>query len=236
MRQVPEMWARLAYPSQLPLYAWLADFAVRVGHMQQWMCNGPPAAYWLPAFFFPQARRPTSRLLVQFLQSVLAAYATWGAHVQGFLTAVLQAYARKHSIPLDTAWLTYKVTSYCTGDALPGPPADGVFVDGLTIDAGRWDMADCCLAEPLPGVLASALPVLHILPTHKDTPAAYHGACYACPLYKTAARVASASATGQSTSVVATVDLPVRSGMHADTCVLHGVALILCHTGDVEAQ
>ncbi len=60
------MWARLAYPSQLPLHAWLTDFAERVEHMRQWMCKGAPSAYWLPAFFFPQARHVTYLLKNHF--------------------------------------------------------------------------------------------------------------------------------------------------------------------------
>jgi len=151
-----------------------------------------------------------------------------GALVQGFLTAVLQAHARKHSVPLDTVWLGFKVTTFCTGDVIPAPPADGVYVDGLTVDAGRWDMDACCLAEPLPGILASALPVLHILPCHKDTPLLRPCAVYACPLYKTADRVGSVSTTGQSNNSVVVIDLPVRSSTHADSCVLQGVALLLC--------
>lgn len=54
--QVPEIWQRSAYPSQLSLGAWLTDFAVRMSQMRLWMRDGPPPAFWLPAFFFPQAR------------------------------------------------------------------------------------------------------------------------------------------------------------------------------------
>ena len=54
--QVPLLWQRPGYPSQLPLGAWLRDFAVRLSHMQGWLHSGQPTAFWLPAFFFPQAR------------------------------------------------------------------------------------------------------------------------------------------------------------------------------------
>ena len=149
------------------------------------------------------------------------------------MTAVLQAHARKHHVAIDTVWLSFEVTSFSSGDSIYKAPADGVYVDGLTIDAGRWDPDSRCLSEPLPGVMTSPLPILHIIPRHipAHTPLSEAPASYFCPLYKTAGRAGSLSTTGQSSNFVISVNLPVRPGTHADYWVLQGVALILCRDG-----
>lgn len=48
LSQVPELWARAAYPSLKPLAAWVADYAARVDFMRGWLTHGPPAVFWLP--------------------------------------------------------------------------------------------------------------------------------------------------------------------------------------------
>ena len=65
--KVPLQWEKVAYPSLKPLSSWINDLISRIEFMGQWLYNGPPMTYWLPAFFFPQ----------------------------GFMTAALQTYARK---------------------------------------------------------------------------------------------------------------------------------------------
>ena len=151
---------------------------------------------------------------------------------QGFVTAVLQAHARKHRVPVDAVYLNFGVTEYASGDSVPSPPASGVFVDGIVVEAARWDPAAKCLSEPLPGVMTSALPVLHITPQHASAPSAAATPRYSCPLYKTAGRAGSLTTTGQSSNFVMSVDLPMRPGTHSDHWVLQGVALVLCHDGE----
>jgi dynein heavy chain len=74
-QQVPAVWAKVAYPSLKPLKAWFADFLKRtVGFMQRWIDHGIPPSFWISGFFFPQ----------------------------GFLTAILQNYARANQMPIDT--------------------------------------------------------------------------------------------------------------------------------------
>lgn len=46
--QVPELWARAAYPSLKPLGSWVADYAARVAFVREWLAKGPPACFWLP--------------------------------------------------------------------------------------------------------------------------------------------------------------------------------------------
>ena len=50
------------------------DFFRRLEMVDTWLRTGPPVAFWIPGFFFPQ----------------------------GFMTAVLQTHARKTLIPIDT--------------------------------------------------------------------------------------------------------------------------------------
>lgn len=46
--QVPELWARAAYPSLKPLGSWVADYHARVAFMRSWLTKGPPSCFWLP--------------------------------------------------------------------------------------------------------------------------------------------------------------------------------------------
>ena len=151
---------------------------------------------------------------------------------QGFVTAVIQAHAQKHRVPIDAVHLTYSVTEYASGGSVPTPPANGVYVDGIVIEAARWDTAANCLFEPLPGVMVSPLPVLHIIPQHTSAPSTAATSRYPCPLYKTAGRAGSMTTTGQSSNFVMSVDLPTRPGTHADHWVLQGVALVLCRDSE----
>lgn len=68
---------------------------------------------------------------------------------------------------------------------MPSPPDDGVLINGLWLDGGRWDGQERCLVEPEPGVMLSPLPVVHFRP-QRDAPPPED--CYSCPLYKTSAR------------------------------------------------
>lgn len=71
--RVPTNWKGVSYPSLKPLASWIVDLCERVSFMRKWATNGHPPAFWLAGFFFPH----------------------------GFITGVLQTYARKHSRPID---------------------------------------------------------------------------------------------------------------------------------------
>jgi dynein heavy chain len=116
-----------------------------------------------------------------------------------------------------------QVTQSQSGSSVAEPPGDGIFVDGLWIDGGRWDSTAGCLQESQPGVMRAPLPVVHFKPVQNYEPPAEQ---YQCPLYKTSERAGVLSTTGQSTNFVLCVSLPVARGTGSDFWVLQGVALL----------
>ena len=86
----------------------------------QWIDTGAPVVAWLPGFFFTQS----------------------------FLTAVLQNFARKYTLPFDSVRFSCRIVS-----ATPASkPEDGCYIHGLYLDGGRWNAAHNCLADPQPKV------------------------------------------------------------------------------------
>ena len=72
--QLPAMWAKVSYPSLKPLSSYIAELLERLAFFQTWLDEGNPTIYQMPYFFF----------------------------VQAFMTGVLQNFARKYTIPIDT--------------------------------------------------------------------------------------------------------------------------------------
>ncbi|KAG2448089.1 hypothetical protein HYH02_007114 [Chlamydomonas schloesseri] len=206
--QVPEAWARYAYPSLKPLASWVKDYHARIAFMRSWLQDGTPQCFWLPGFFFPQ----------------------------GFMTGVLQMHARKYSIPIDTLSFGFAVTRHETPEDVAAAaasgedtvPEDGILINGLWIDGARWDRAAQVLEESEPGVMYAPLPVIHFKPMQDYEPPATE---YECPLYKTSVRAGVLSTTGQSTNFVLCASLPIRPGTNSDFWILQGVAL-LCMLDD----
>lgn len=55
-QRVPPDWEAAAYPSLKPLASWVEDLFARLTFLDNWLRRGPPAAFWLSGFFFPQVR------------------------------------------------------------------------------------------------------------------------------------------------------------------------------------
>lgn len=51
--KVPLNWEAVGYPCLKPLGSWMKDFILRMDFISSWLYNGPPATFWLPAFYFP---------------------------------------------------------------------------------------------------------------------------------------------------------------------------------------
>ena len=78
--------------------------------------------------------------------------------------------------------------------AIGPPPADGILVHGLYMDGFRWDNDGQVIADSLPRVMNSPLPMMHMEPMmdFEAGPEDYHA-----PLYKTATRAGVLSTTGK---------------------------------------
>ncbi|OHT04040.1 Dynein heavy chain family protein [Tritrichomonas foetus] len=134
--KVPDLWMKKSYPTKLTLHSYIEDLHKRIEFLDNWIRTDRPKVFKLGAFFHPEE----------------------------FLTAVLQVFARKHSIPFDTLHWTTKITEHLTGNKVTTTPEDGIYVEGLLIEGAKWDVVTNGLTECRQTELISTLPVLHLLP------------------------------------------------------------------------
>merc|ERR1712072_1670415 len=101
-QKVPAGWTSKSYPSLKPLGPWTKDLFQRLSFMQGWIDAGVPGSFWVSGFFFPQ----------------------------GFLTAILQNYARKYQMPIDTVGFSFLLKDFIEGkDESQRPkPDDGCYI------------------------------------------------------------------------------------------------------------
>lgn len=118
-QKMPVLWAPFSYPTMKPLNSYFSDLVDRLNMLQTWMDNGPPIEFWISGFFFTHA----------------------------FLTGVLQNYARKYRIPIDTVCFEF-ITLKKDWD-FSKKPEDGVYVGGMSIEGARWDNEDMVIVESL---------------------------------------------------------------------------------------
>jgi dynein heavy chain len=186
--QVPEAWVAVAYPSLMPLAAWVSDLLARVTFIENWIQNGTPVVFWISGFFFPQA----------------------------FLTGTLQNYARKYKKPIDSVTFSFHVLGDRKVDAIVERPRDGIYIHGLHLEGARWDTAAQSLVDSKPKELFTPFPVMWLLP-EEEPPAAVgqevavvNPNIYRCPVYKILTRRGTLSTTGHSTNFIIFVDLPTK--------------------------
>jgi dynein heavy chain len=98
IKRVPPNWENQAYPSLKPLASWFKDLLLRVEFFNAWLEKGQLPSYWVSAFYFPQ----------------------------GFMTAVMQTYARKKIIPIDELVFQTKVLMKDASE-ITEVPEDGTF-------------------------------------------------------------------------------------------------------------
>eukprot|EP00742_Colponemidia_sp_Colp-10_P004283 GILJ01004568.1.p1 GENE.GILJ01004568.1~~GILJ01004568.1.p1 ORF type:complete len:2868 (+),score=508.60 GILJ01004568.1:1-8604(+) len=192
-QKVPPLWERNAYPSLKPLGSWVNDLIKRVRFLEAWLVGGPPACFWLSGFFFPQ----------------------------GFLTAVLQAHARKTLIAIDTLEFRCQVENIPSEHITSTPPS-GVYIHGLFIQGAQWDLNNNSLSESVFGELFAPMPVIWLRPVSLEEPRS--GQTYQCPVYKTSLRAGVLSTTGHSTNFVMYISLPSKAP--EERWIRRGVALL----------
>ncbi|XP_052828987.1 dynein axonemal heavy chain 6-like [Octopus bimaculoides] len=132
----------------------------------------------------------------------------------GFLTGVLQNYARKYNLAIDQLNFNFTVlpvyrhqkdyihalTTMTFGEELDIDKdiekiKDGVLVHGLFMDGFGWDINNMILADSRPGEMTASLPMMHLEPSPNVV---ILESDYTSPLYKTAQRAGVLSTTGDS--------------------------------------
>jgi dynein heavy chain len=176
-QRVPSSWTAAAYPSLKPLTPWFKDLLQRLIFLSNWVETGIPAVFWVSGFFFPQ----------------------------GFLTAILQNYARKYRFPIDTVSFSFVMKDEIAQDIV-NKPEDGCLIYGLFLEGARWDKKVKSLIDPKPKELFSPMPTIHMLP-QKDR-ATPTSDIYRCPVYKILTRTGTLSTTGHSTNFVTWIEIP----------------------------
>ena len=104
---------------------------------------------------------------------------------QSFLTAVMQTTARRNDWPLDKTKIVTDVTKKHV-EQIEGPPRDGAYVSGLTLEGARWDEKAGCLEDSRPKELYCKMPVVQVKAIQVDKAAL--GDIYSCPVYVTECR------------------------------------------------
>lgn len=155
---VPGSWRNLAYPSLRPLGSWLGNLLARHAQLVDWTAElSTPKAVWLSGLFNPQS----------------------------FLTAVMQATARRNDWPLDKTVIITEVTKK-QPDQIEANSRDGAFIHGLTLEGARWDDKIGALDDSKPKELFCPMPVILVRAVTQDK--AEMKDVYKCPVYTTEAR------------------------------------------------
>ncbi|KAF7253561.1 Dynein heavy chain 14, axonemal [Varanus komodoensis] len=169
----------------------------------------------------------------------------------GFLTAVLQNYARQKKIPVDSLYFVHQVVqaedqevrTFKQKDSIlskafkePSQHKSGVRIFGLYIDGASWNLNTATLEEPEHHKRFYALPDILFLPEMTDLfsrPSNLEEEAgllfYKCPLYRTPQRSGILSSTGISTNFITAVRLPTLTV--PSHWITRGVAL-LCQLDD----
>ncbi|GAB6032148.1 hypothetical protein CHUAL_010802 [Chamberlinius hualienensis] len=174
--KIPSLWASQSYPSIKPIGSYLEDLNQRICFLRKWMNEGKPKVFWLPGFYF----------------------------THGFLTAVIQNHARKHSVPIDQIVFDFE---FLSDYSVTKEPADGVYIDGLFLEGAMWDPNKKIIVEQENNVLFYNMPIIWLKPII-TTDSKCHEHLYECPLYKTRLRQGTLSTTGHSTNYILTIMLP----------------------------
>ena len=142
MNIVPAVWAKLAYPSLMPLSSWVEDLVRRIQFIRKWYDQGVPPAFWIGGFFFPQA----------------------------FLTGTLQNYARKIKTAIDTIKFGFSMMTVTVSD-ITTKPEKGAIIYGMYMEGARWDPETNSIVESRPKELFVDVPPVYLDPIINKPPA-----------------------------------------------------------------
>jgi dynein heavy chain len=128
--QQPAQWVKRSYPSLKPMMSYIEDLILRLKMFQNWIDNGQPKIYWVPGFFFTQS----------------------------FFTGVLQDYARKHLISIDCLEFKHFVMEEHFKES--SCEEEGCYIQGIYLEAARWNHEKGCLDESYPKQVFCDMPVV----------------------------------------------------------------------------
>jgi dynein heavy chain len=156
---VPPEWQALAYPSVRTVRGWIDDLAQRTSAMEKFVAlNGePPKVLWLGAFFSPSS----------------------------VITTLLQSYARKHGVGLDSLAIDTEVLKKNAAD-ITHAVKDTLQISGIFLEGAAWDLRTNALTDCSPRASVVALPVVSIRAVPVDS--LQTRGLYWCPLYATRRR------------------------------------------------
>ncbi|KAJ3137918.1 Dynein heavy chain 6, axonemal [Physocladia obscura] len=175
--EVPEIWAKAAYPSLKPLASWIKDLKLRVEFLNEWLDHGQPASFWLPGLFYPQgilqnhARKYNIPIDSLAFAYKVTNYETGDSEIDDDISVKPNKAVTERPIgsPKDEE-----------DEFKEYPDSDGVLMRGIFIEGARWDRQKRSLQDSFPMEMFS---------------------------YKTSARAGTLSTTGQSTNFVIAVNL-----------------------------
>lgn len=140
----------------------------------------------------------------------------------GYLTALLQAYARRNNLAVDS--LKFDFVFLPSDGSLP-PIKDGAYIHKLFLEGGKWDFASGRLVDSDPMILNYPMPVVHFRPVDKSTKPSPKASYYNCPCYFYPVR----EGTVEKPSFVMAMPLPFSPKERVDEAfwVKRGTAILL---------
>lgn len=188
--RVPKSWLG-CYSSLKPLGSWVPDLVERIGQLMFWAYEGIPKVFWLGGLTFPTS----------------------------FLTAALQASARKNMVSVDVLSFDFVVQS---GDesSMTAAPKEGNYFKGMSLEGAKWDYNTMALTDADTMQLFAPMPIIHFKPVAKKKNVT--DGIYSCPLYYYPIR------TGSRERPSFMIWIDVKSGAHtANYWIKRGAALLL---------
>jgi dynein heavy chain len=192
--RVPPAWLK-AYPSIKGLAGWMIDLIERIQQLSEWVTQGHPVLLWIGGLTFPT----------------------------GYLTALLQATARKNNQAIDAYSWSFDVLPQPENEIM-NPPKEGAYMRGMFLEGAGWSYDNMCLEDPEPMKLVVSMPVIHFKPVERGK--RNTKGIYPCPLYMYPIRTGSR----ERPSYMITVELktgPKDPQARAEYWTKRGTALML---------
>ncbi|KNE56972.1 hypothetical protein AMAG_17984 [Allomyces macrogynus ATCC 38327] len=188
---LPTQWKTLAPQTEKSLGSWMAHFERRYQQYTSWIKNGEPNVMWLSGLHVPES----------------------------YLTALVQVACRKNGWSLDRSTLYTQVTEFQDPKEVTERPALGCYIEGLSLEGARWNLATGSLDRLIPGSgLVQPLPILRIIPIELAKLKLIN--TFKTPVYTTSQR-RNAAGVGW----VFDADLATKN--HPSHWVLQGVCLVM---------